>query len=66
MFLQIQRDVIVIPKTANKERIKGNFEALSFKLLEQDMELLNHLEHPQGRMIPFFELVFLKIHNLLN
>ncbi|KAK9508716.1 hypothetical protein O3M35_006208 [Rhynocoris fuscipes] len=52
---QIQREVIVIPKSSNKERIKSNFDSLTFDISEDGMAILNNLEHSEGRMIPFFE-----------
>ncbi|KAK9508717.1 hypothetical protein O3M35_006209 [Rhynocoris fuscipes] len=52
---QIEREVIVIPKSANKERLANNFEALSFSLTKEDMNELNSLNKPDGRLIVFQE-----------
>jgi len=40
----IQEEVVVIPKSGNPERIKQNFEALSFELDEADMKSLRGLD----------------------
>ena len=39
----IERNVIVIPKTANKDRIKENFNVFDFSLTQDDMKQLNSL-----------------------
>jgi len=40
----IQRDVVVIPKTVNKERMTENFNVFDFLLDEQDMEAIKSLD----------------------
>ena len=40
----INRGVIVIPKSTNPERMKQNFEALDIKLDEEDIEKINKLD----------------------
>ena len=39
----LQRDIIVIPKTINKERMISNAEVFDFEIEEQDMEMIKTL-----------------------
>uniref|UniRef100_A0A161MKH9 Aldose reductase-like protein n=1 Tax=Triatoma infestans TaxID=30076 RepID=A0A161MKH9_TRIIF len=48
---QIERDIIVIPKSVNKERIQSNFDSLSFTLSKDDMKILDGLDRQDGRML---------------
>ncbi|MGB3063383.1 aldo/keto reductase [Sphingobacterium thalpophilum] len=40
----IQRDIVAIPKTVHKERMKENFEIFDFELTTQDMEAIASLD----------------------
>ena len=40
----VQRGVIVIPKSVNKERMKNNFDVFSYELSDDDMKQLNLLD----------------------
>jgi len=40
----LQKGVITIPKSANKERIKSNSEIFDFELSEEDMKLIDNLD----------------------
>lgn len=40
----ISRGIIAIPKSANEDRIKENFEALEFDLAGDDIEVINNLD----------------------
>jgi alcohol dehydrogenase (NADP+) len=40
----IHRDLVVIPKSANKDRIKQNLDAASVKLSAEDMESIHQIE----------------------
>lgn len=40
----IQRDIVIIPKTVNTERMQGNFNVFDFTLSLEDMNLIKELE----------------------
>lgn len=42
----IQKDIVVIPKTVHKERMKENFDVFDFELDENDMEKFASVEDP--------------------
>lgn len=44
----IQRDVIAIPKTVNKERMVENFSVFDFELDEKDMDKIATLDQKEG------------------
>lgn len=44
---ELQRDVIVIPKSTHKERMVENFNILDFKLTAKEMEEINKIEPTQ-------------------
>lgn len=47
-----QNDVIVIPKSTNKERLRGNIDIFDFELSKEDMNYLNSL-NDNTRLITF-------------
>lgn len=50
----VQGGVIVIPKSANPDRIKSNIEIFDFVLTEDEMKKLNALDHgDEGRIFNF-------------
>jgi len=59
---ELQNDVIVIPKSTHKERMKENFEILDFELTNEEMEKINNLDtdtslffsHYDPKMVEWF------------
>lgn len=45
---QIQRGIVTIPKSANLDRMKENFEVFDFQLAEEDMEAIAALDQNQS------------------
>lgn len=50
----VQQNIIVIPKSANPNRIKSNIDVFDLELSEEDMEKLNELDKGEaGRIFDF-------------
>ena len=49
--IQIQRDIVVIPKSVNPKRIEENFAVLDFTISDEDMKILNGFNRKDGRLI---------------
>ena len=47
----IQRDIIVIPRTAKVERLSENIALFDFELTPAEMEEISALAHPRGRVV---------------
>jgi 2,5-diketo-D-gluconate reductase A len=48
----IQNGLIVIPKSTTPSRISENYEADNFRLVQEDIEKINALDSPNGRIGP--------------
>lgn len=48
----LDSDLVTIPKSANPERVRENFNIFDFQLDEDDFALLNDLDNPKGRIGP--------------
>lgn len=44
----LQEGVVAIPKSANSERMKENFEVFDFELSAKDMEAIRQLDRGHG------------------
>jgi 2,5-diketo-D-gluconate reductase B len=47
----IQRNIVVIPRTAKVERLSENIALFDFELTPKEMEEISALAHPRGRMV---------------
>ena len=52
----IQRDIVILPKSTNKDRIKANIELFDFELSDADMEHLKQL-NKGNKLFPEFDNV---------
>lgn len=48
----LQKNVIVIPKSVNKDRLRQNFEVINFQLDDEDIQALNSLDN-KSRLFDF-------------
>ncbi|XP_078076420.1 aldo-keto reductase family 1 member D1-like isoform X1 [Mustelus asterias] len=55
---QVQRNIVIIPKSFNQERIKQNFEIFDFSLTNEEMKLINALNRNER----YVELLMWKDH----
>lgn len=50
----VQNRIAVIPKSTNRERIRGNFQITDWELSDEDMEGLKNLDQgPAARIVDF-------------
>ncbi len=56
----IQRGVVVIPKTIHEERMKQNFNVFDFTLSEKDMEKINGLDTGRSEIVDHFDPKWIK------
>ncbi|CAH2101485.1 unnamed protein product [Euphydryas editha] len=62
---QIDRGIIVIPKSVNKSRIASNFDVFDFKLSAEDLQLINSFDC-NGRFVPMTASLGHKYHPFEN
>jgi diketogulonate reductase-like aldo/keto reductase len=55
--------IIVIPKSANKNRMSENFNVFNFELMEQDIKLLSSLDTGKGKSMSGMYETFYEIKN---
>ncbi|KAJ8705776.1 hypothetical protein PYW08_012822 [Mythimna loreyi] len=62
---QVDRGVIVIPKSVTKSRIASNFDVFDFKLSQEDMSLIDSFDC-NGRLVPMTASLGHKYHPFEN
>lgn len=51
----IQRGVVVIPKTVNKDRMMQNFNVFNFKLSDEDMNVISNLDKEESSFFSHYD-----------
>ena len=60
----VQRGVVVIPKSTHKERMEQNFDIWDFTLSEEDMEKISKLDTGRSEIVNHYDPEFVKmLHN---
>ena len=61
----IERGVVVIPKSTHKERMEQNFDIWDFTLSKEDMEKIAKLDTGKSEIVNHYDPEFVKmLHNL--
>jgi len=56
----IQRGVVVIPKSIHKDRMKQNFDVFDFTLSDSDMEKINKIDIGHSEIVNHFDPKWIK------
>lgn len=62
----LQRGVVVIPKSIHEDRIKQNFDVFDFSLTQEDMEKINTMDIGHSEIVNHFDPQWIKMLHTLK
>ncbi len=62
----VQRDIVVLTKSTNLERIKENFDIFDFELSKEDMEKIKELDSGESQFFNHYDPEVVKMLNNLH
>ena len=61
---QVQRGIVVIPKSTHKDRMKQNLDVFDFELSQEDMDQIKTMDIGHSEIVNHFDPEFVKmLHN---